>query len=356
MFSRLCQRPPARRPRPARARYRLPLRLEVLEDRTLPAAPGLSLADAIPVHLPARLTGTLDAPAQDHFYSFLVTRPERLTARLTADDGSPLDPRLALLEPSGQELVRSDDVAPGDVTAQVAQHLTPGRYVFRVSAQVGSGPAGAGDYVLTAGATADLLPGEVEDLTLGPVADVNGDGRPDLVTVDHNSYEVSVLLGNGDGTFGRPRFICYGYSAAVADVNGDGKPDLLVADYYSERAVVLLGNGDGSFQDPILTPGTNAYFVAAADVNGDGKPDLLVGGYYSYGVSVLLGNGDGSFQDPIPAASDGYAKSLMVAVVDGDANPDLLVGSYYSDGVSVLLGNGDGSFQDPILTARGSYV
>src|SRR5579885_289994 len=333
MFSRLCQRPPARRPRPARARYRLPLRLEVLEDRTLPAAPGLSLADAIPVHLPARLTGTLDAPAQDHFYSFLVTRPARLTARLTSDDG-----------------------APGDVTAQVAQHLTPGRYVFRVSAQVGSGPAGAGDYVLTAGATADLLPGEVEDLTLGPVADVNGDGRPDLVTVDHNSYEVSVLLGNGDGTFGRPRFICYGYSAAVADVNGDGKPDLLVADYYSERAVVLLGNGDGSFQDPILTPGTNAYFVAAADVNGDGKPDLLVGGYYSYGVSVLLGNGDGSFQDPIPAASDGYAKSLMVAVVDGDANPDLLVGSYYSDGVSVLLGNGDGSFQDPILTARGSYV
>src|SRR5437016_2384522 len=101
MLSRLWKRLPARRQRTVRPRYRLPLRLEVLEDRTLPAAPGLSLADAIPVALPARLTATIDAPDQDHFYSFLVTKPERLTARLTAGVGSPLDPRLALLEPSG---------------------------------------------------------------------------------------------------------------------------------------------------------------------------------------------------------------------------------------------------------------
>src|SRR5208282_1700274 len=108
-------------------------------------------------------------------------------------------------------------------------------------------------------------------------------------------------------------------SVAVADVNGDGKPDLLVANQCASSSNcnngsvgVLLGNGDGTFQAAV-TYGSGGYYaesVAVADVNGDGKPDLVVandccaGGNGDDGsVSVLLGNGDGTFQTAVTYGS-----------------------------------------------------
>src|SRR5437879_1142286 len=126
------------------------------------------------------------------------------------------------------------------------------------------------------------------------VADVNGDGKPDLVIANCDStanscYQlptgngvVGVLLGNGDGTF-QPALVydsggLGATSVAVADVNGDGRPDLVVANFSSNTLAVLLGNGDGTFQ-PAITYGSGGVHpssVAVADVNGDGRPDLLV--------------------------------------------------------------------------------
>ena len=122
------------------------------------------------------------------------------------------------------------------------------------------------------------------------VADVNGDGRPDLVVGDQNCLNnscsggglVSVLLGNGDGTF-QPAVV-YGSggewasSLAVADVNGDGKPDIVVANYLDTTVGVLLGNGDGTFQPAALYNAgiSEVTSVAVADLNGDSKPDILV--------------------------------------------------------------------------------
>ena len=84
---------------------------------------------------------------------------------------------------------------------------------------------------------------------------------------------------------------------AVGDVNGDGKPDLVVANYGDNSVSVLLGNGDGTFLPrPAYATGSSPFAVAVADVNGDGKPDLVVANYGSNSVSVLLGNGDGTFQ------------------------------------------------------------
>jgi hypothetical protein len=221
-------------------------------------------------------------------------------------------------------------------------------------------------------------------------ADVNGDGKPDLVTAlgcantgDCADGAVGVRLGNGDGTF--QTVVTYGsggYSArsvAVADVNGDGIPDLVVANECTNDNEpnctgvigVLLGNGNGTFQAAVAygTGGYYADWVAVADVNGDGKPDLLVvnsctnASCTSSDIAVLLGNGDGTFRPAVVYASGGYgADSLAVADVNGDGKPDLLVanqcaigssGCAISGKVGVLLGNGDGTFQAAITYNSG---
>jgi hypothetical protein len=180
------------------------------------------------------------------------------------------------------------------------------------------------------------------------VADVNGDGKPDLVAanacVDCGPASVGVLLGNGDGTF-QPAVV-YDVPAAgwvaIADVNGDGKQDLVVA---GGDVCVLMGNGDGTFQIPVCddTGGGDAISVAVADVNGDGKPDLLVANnwccdHLSY-AGVLLGNGDGTFQPALTYATSISSVAIAAADVNGDGRPDLLLANEDSDGVSVLLNN-----------------
>ena len=207
------------------------------------------------------------------------------------------------------------------------------------------------------------------------VADVNGDGKPDLVVANANSATVGVLLGNGDGTF--QTAVTYGSggytatSVAVADVNGDGKPDLLVTicGCANGTVSVLLGNGDGTFQTAVSygSGGAGATSVAVRDLNGDGKPDLVVGNYCINSscvngvVGVLLGNGDGTFQTAVTYPSDGiYAFSVAAADVNGDGKPDLLVANLLNnnstDGsVSVLLGNGDGTFQTAVTYDSGGY-
>jgi hypothetical protein len=178
------------------------------------------------------------------------------------------------------------------------------------------------------------------------VGDFNGDGKPDLAVANWNSNSVSVLLGNGDGSFQAAQDFGAGISpesVAVGDFNGDGKPDLAVANFGSATVSVLLGNGDGSFrpaQDFVV--GRGAYSVAVGDFNGDGKPDLAVANFWSTNVSVLLGNGDGSFQAAQNFGTGGYGSfpaSVAVGDFNGDGKPDLAVANYYSNNVSVLINN-----------------
>jgi hypothetical protein len=216
---------------------------------------------------------------------------------------------------------------------------------------------------------------------------VNGDGVLDLVLatncfgVDRCGGQVngsaSVMPGNDDGTFQQATTYDSGGfhagSIALADVNGDGRPDILVANAYMENAGsigVLLANSDGTFQ-PVTTydsGGASANWIAVADVNGDGKPDLLVANscvviyqceqfsQQGYGTAaVLLGKGDGTFQSAQAFNSGGeFAESIAVADVNHDGNPDLLLvnwcvtRSYCLTGggvIAILFGNGDGTFQ-----------
>src|SRR5579863_3305714 len=205
------------------------------------------------------------------------------------------------------------------------------------------------------------------------VADVNGDGKPDLLVANAwaciegcGKGSVGVLLGNGDGTF--QTAVTYGsggleaISVAVADVNGDGKPDLLVANECAggncDAVAVLLGNGDGTFQTAVTygSGGLEATYVTVADVNGDGKPDLLVANYNSNDVGVLLNNGDGTFQTAVTYSSGGSnPNSVAVTDVNRDGKLDLLVANDGSNDVGVLLGNGDGTFRTAVNYGSGGY-
>src|ERR1700687_5197069 len=185
------------------------------------------------------------------------------------------------------------------------------------------------------------------------VGDFNGDGRPDLAVAHYSSGNVSVLLGNGDGTFQALRFFAAGYTArsvAVGDFNPYGRTDLVVANFGSDNVSVLINNtsvGDVSFQQPrSFVAGGSPFSVAVGDFNGDGVPDLAAANYRAAGtVAVLLGNGDGSFQAPRIFAAGSYPFSVAVGDFNGDGWPDLVVANSVSTDVSVLLGNGDGSFQ-----------
>ena len=197
------------------------------------------------------------------------------------------------------------------------------------------------------------------------VADVNRDGKLDLIVANGNSSNIGVLLGNGDGTFQPALTYDAGYpspmSILVSDVNKDGNPDLVVGSFYN-KVSVLLGNGTGTFQvaGNYDSGGFYVNSIAVSDVNGDGIPDVLVanefacGGCQNGSVGVLLGNGDGSFQPTVGYSSGGNAGwAVAVADVDGDGKPDLAVVNYSSNSIGVLLGNGDGTFQPAVTYDSG---
>jgi hypothetical protein len=190
------------------------------------------------------------------------------------------------------------------------------------------------------------------------VGDLNGDGALDLVIANLGfgaPTTVSVLLGNGDGTFKAQVGYATGtdpVSVAIGDFNRDKKLDVVVTNNLDATVSVLLGNGDGTLQPQVTySTGVGPTWVVAGDVNGDGNPDLAVaiGGVPSLGsndeTDVLLGNGDGTFRPKLPATAASGANVLAVADLNGDGKPDMAVAERASSTLGVLLGNGDGTFQ-----------
>lgn len=185
------------------------------------------------------------------------------------------------------------------------------------------------------------------------VGDFNHDGKLDLAVVSYCCPigGVSILLGNGDGTFRPPVNYAAGvqpFSIVAVDFNHDGNLDLAIADSRSQYFYILLGSADGTFEKASRGPElpSNPEMVQTGDFNGDGIPDLVTASYSV--ISVTLGNGDGTFQEPINIPPPTAVESIAVGDFNGDGNPDLAeAGTFGSEsGVTILLGRGDGTFED----------
>jgi hypothetical protein len=249
------------------------------------------------------------------------------------------------------------------------------------------------------------------------VGDLNGDGIPDIVTTNSADGTVSIILGNGDGSYGTPKTLATNAgpgAIVIADFNGDGNRDLIVGTTSGNSTVqIFLGNGDGTFEAPATLNFGSERPVAfqVADFNGDGKLDLAIATVDSVAASVniFLGKGDGTFalvgtggpgfsgsialgglvagdfdgngtvdlavivtttmsgSAVAVVSNDGtgnltlkkfynlnsVANALTAADFNGDGHLDLAVTEASAGNVAVLLGNGDGTFQSEVDHAAG---
>jgi hypothetical protein len=220
------------------------------------------------------------------------------------------------------------------------------------------------------------LPSAAVSLVTG---DFNGDGITDVAVGVSPSFGSSgasgvyVLFGQANGTLAAPVKIDASLNPAglaAADINGDGKADLVVADQgtFSSGTTpqvngavhVYFGNANGTFTTGAspITSATNYSLVALGDLNGDGKLDLILGGSVTdassgsstANVYTFLGNGDGTFQAANATVLDGEgATSIALTDFNKDGHLDVAIGNA-DDFIEVLLGNGDGTLTDTILT------
>jgi Bacterial Ig-like domain (group 3)/FG-GAP-like repeat len=295
----------------------------------------------------------------DGYPDMIVATNNGVSVLINNEDGTYADP---VTYATGGEL--SNSVAIADVNSDGILDIVVTNMCLDTSCPGVAVLLGNGD-----GTFASAVGYDSGGLETGAVAvgDVNNDGAPDLVLTNNCQPHtcaggwLTLLLNNGDGTFGKPTVLSAtdGGPVVIADLNGDGNQDLVTG------AGALLGNGDGTFT--ALTPdvGNGAIALAVVDLNGDGKLDVAE--VIHTGIAVQLGNGDGTFQ-PATTYRSGGAIPLSVAVADfnGDGYPDLAVTNEcpqlikgqceVAATVGVLAGNGDGTFKTAALFQSGGFL
>jgi hypothetical protein len=325
-------------------------------------------------------SGTLAAGDQD-LYQFVSAAAGSINVTLTPGSDVVGDLSVQVLDPTQTDTSGNPTVLatgqpsgagqPESVTVSVTQNQLLLLKVSGVSGATGSFTLAFTNLDLFSAGLGTSLAFPAGD---GPsqvaIADVNHDGKPDLIVSDALDNTVSVLLGNGDGTFQAPRqysigamntqdaatsfseLPTYKRGLAVADLNGNGNLDIVVTNPTSGDISVLMGRGDGTFapQERFdAGPAPNA--IVIGDFNGDGIPDLAVlsasAGYST--LAILMGRGDGTFLPAqliiTPVFNSLSYDNLQAADLTGNGKLDLLVTGGADQMTYVYLGNGDGTFR-----------
>jgi hypothetical protein len=186
------------------------------------------------------------------------------------------------------------------------------------------------------------------------VADVNGDGKPDVICANAGDSTLMVLTNNGSGIFGSNAKLNVGswlQWVTAVDVNGDGKLDLVTANYNDNTLTVLTNNGSGIFgSNATLNVGSRPCYVAAADVNGDGKVDLISVNFGAHSLTVLTNNGSGIFGSNATLTVGNWPLCVTATDINGDGKVDLVSANAgqappnYGNTLTVLTNNGSGIF------------
>ena len=188
--------------------------------------------------------------------------------------------------------------------------------------------------------------------------DVNADGKPDLVIVNRGSHDATVLIGLGNALFREPRRVLLNGAQSptrvqVTDLNSDGSLDLLTANAGTDDIAVVWGNGDGTFQsvhERVISDGKSPQAAALADFDGDGHLDVATANIDSNDVTLLLGQGNGTFGGPTYLQLDQGSQPAAIAAadLDGDGFEDLVTANSNQHTAAVLFGVGDGTFSRPM--------
>jgi len=207
------------------------------------------------------------------------------------------------------------------------------------------------------------------------LADINGDRKLDLITVNSSDNDVSIAFGDGRGNFkSAPNSFMVGpspYPFAIGDVNNDGRLDIIATATATgpQRAqqlprsfalTLLLNDGRGGFRRSELPLRTGQpWFADAGDLNGDRKPDLVVTHHDQTKLTVMLGDGTGRFSEVANSPFDWGRNAFQVTLADvnRDGHNDVLAAS--GEGVRIMLGDGHGNFRpaigSPFQTGRGVW-
>jgi len=257
----------------------------------------------------------------------------------------------------------------GDGTFQAPTTIAPGAYSWVQGADVNFD--GKLDLVVTSQPEGNLLTflgnGDgtfqapttlpmVTPITTFAAGDLNGDGFADVIAA-FSDPTLEVFLSNGDGTYAPPMDVSVGvpWTITLSDVTSDGVLDLLVV--ANSRVAVLVGNGDGSFQAGLLfDAGRTPYEIVAGDFDGDGLADLAVSNGQLGAVWLLRGLGTGEFVSLGGFAVDLGGDFITAADFTGDGNLDLAAGSNFQAVVTLLRGLGDGRLEAPRVSDAYQYM
>ncbi len=183
-------------------------------------------------------------------------------------------------------------------------------------------------------------------------ADFNRDGNADICVANISTASVSILLGNGDGTFAPQQEITVGLQPrgiAALDVDGDGDVDIVNTNSGSSNMSVLVNDGSGVFGAPSFfeAGGAGEWALAAADMNDDGILDLVIGARTVRDILVNTGNGDGTFSFASSQDSGGAVWMLVCGDLDGNGTEDVVTANSNSNNGAVLRGDGNGNLAAP---------